>query len=223
MLGTVTLESALRSSVFLLMDERRRLEQELADMEQKMMAARTGAEVSTLDERMAATRQALRALEQEQEAQRQAERRAAAEAAARAARERLTGHARALADAHDSKLEALARAEAHMAAAVAAINEALQWEAAERAAATAMASEMNVKTTPLNFSPTEFVRRLAGGLCARIAEIAACRMGRLGALTLPNHSLFPTSETWRDREARATAPSVAMLLEHAESNEAEAA
>jgi hypothetical protein len=39
-------------------------------------------------------------------------------------------------------------------------------------------------------------------------------MNRLGAMELPNWSLFPTTETWRERERRATGPSIEALLEH---------
>jgi hypothetical protein len=67
-----------------------------------------------------------------------------------------------------------------------------------------------------NLSPTEFLRRLVGGLAAHLAGISACRMNRLGALELVNHSLFPTTETWRERERRATGPSIQALLEHAQ-------
>ena len=136
MITTTLQQQALRSSVFLLMDERRRLEQELIDMEQKMMAAtdwRRGAQRWTSRWRRTVRRWRLwsRSRAQKEDADRQA----AAEAAAKVARERLTGHAREMADAHEGKLEALGRAELHMVAAVAAINEALlarRWSALRR-------------------------------------------------------------------------------------------
>jgi hypothetical protein len=207
------------------MDERRRLEQELADMERRM-AATHGAEARSLDERMAATKQALRALEQEQAAKEQAERAAAAEVAARARREALTGHSRTLVDAHHAKLTALETAESHMAAAVAAINEALQAEAAERAAAGAMATELGVDIRPLAFSRDETVRRIGGNIVAMLMNISACTLParRLGAWALPMPDPdIRAGEGWRDREARHTSGSVEALLEHAETNTAEAA
>jgi hypothetical protein len=218
---TGTLEQALRSSVFLLMDERRRLEQELMEMEMRMTAARTVAESASLQERMAAHKVALAELQRQEEAERQAEAQRRAEAAAKARREALTGHARALADAHHAKLAALASAEGHMAAAVEQINTALQAEAAERAAATAMALELNVETTPLQFSGHETVGRLVGGICAYLARLSVCRLRRLGYLTLPPDDPRQRSgETWAEREARCTAPSVELLLEHADTRRA---
>jgi hypothetical protein len=219
MLGA-TLERALRSSVFHLAAERRRLESELLEMEKRMTAVRTGAEARTLSEQMEAARAQLAALQARQDAEDEAKRQAARAAAAKAKREALTGHSRMLADAHDQKLEALTRAEAHMAAAVGAINQALQAEAMERKAAGALAVEMNVQTTGLNLSGDETVRRLVGGICSHLTRISACRMRRLAYLTLPDHPhTRGTDESWREREARATSASVEMLLAHAETLE----
>ena len=216
-----TLEQALRSSVFLLMDERRRLEQELMDMEQRMMVARTGAEAQTIQDQMTSHREALRELEAQAEAERQAERKAAAQAAAAAKRAALTGHSRMLADAHEAKLEALGRAESHLVAAVAAINDALQHEAGERRAAGAMAAEMNVETRPLNLNRDETVRRIVGGICSHLTQVTACRMRRLAFLVLPDHPHTRGPESWREREETATGPSVDMLLEHAQAQQSQ--
>jgi hypothetical protein len=199
MVGMVTLERALKSSVFHLAAERRRLEEELLAMEMRM-AGRSGSEAATLDEQMAAHRAALTALEREAEAERQAERAAAAEAAAKAARERLTGHERALVDAHEGKLASVATRE----------------EAAERAAASAMAIAMNVSTQQLSLSPTEFVHRLAGGISRHLMQLSIVHMRRLGALVLLDDPHARTAASWRDREAKNTSPSVETLLAHAE-------
>jgi hypothetical protein len=170
----------------------------------------------TLDEKLASARSALAALEREQKTKEEAERAAAAKAAAAAARELLTGHSRALADAHESKLRSLDVAESHAAAMVAAINAALAAEVTERSAAGAMATDMNVRTDQLNLSGDEFVRRITGGLCAHLTRISACRMRRLGALVLLDDPRTRGAETWAEREATATRSSVQTLLATAE-------
>jgi hypothetical protein len=217
MVGTAITIQSMRASVGALAAEHARLSSELMGIERRMAVTRSGAEARSLDERMAATKQALRALDQEQTQKEEAERRQQQQAAAAAARARLTGHARALADAHAAKLTALETAEAHMQAAVAAINEALAQEAAERAAATAMAAEMNVETKPLNLSGDEAVRRLGGNICGSLLGISACNRvaRRLGAWVLPMRDPdLRAGEGWAEREARHTSGSVELLLEH---------
>jgi hypothetical protein len=140
-------------------------------------------------------------------------RQAAAEAAAEEHRKRQAVRCADLVAFHQAKLAALDEAEHHLVAAVRAINAAIEAEAAERAAGNALSGGIRLRNAT-NLSPTEFVRRLVGGLAAHLAGVAACKMNRLGALELVNHTLFPTTETWRDRERRATGPSIEALLEH---------
>jgi hypothetical protein len=139
----------------------------------------------------------------------------AAEAAAEEHRKRQAARCADLRAFHQAKLDALGEAEHHLAAAVASINAAFAAEANERLAGNALSGGIRLRNVT-NLSPTEFLRRLVGGLAAHLAGISACRMNRLGALELVNHSLFPTTETWRERERRATGPSIQALLEHAQ-------
>jgi hypothetical protein len=206
----------MRASVGALAAEYARLSAELMDMEQRMAAVRTETEARSLDERMASHRAALAHLEREQRAKEDAERQAAAAAAAQAARERLSGHSRALADAHDAKLRALETAEAHMAAMVEAVNIALAQEAAERAAATALAAELNVDTTPLQFSGDDTKRRLTGGIRAYLAQISAFRNRRFGDMALAIDADVRAGEGWAQRDERHTGWSVETLLAHAD-------
>jgi hypothetical protein len=218
MVGTTTLERALRSSAMLLVAEHRRLREELDELEESIMQMRTGASSATLEAQMAeaeARAAELRTAIADKHAQ---ERAAAAKAAAAAARERLTGHARMLADAHDQKLEAVRRAEAHATAMVEAINEMLQAEALERAAATAMCVEGNIDSTPLQLDGTATLRRIAGNIVSALMQIAACNKvaRRLGDWVLPAPDPDLRGESWAAREARHTSESVRLLLAHAE-------
>jgi hypothetical protein len=169
----------------------------------------------TLDEQMASHRAALAELEREQRAKEEAERQAAKAAAERAKRERLTGHARTLADAHASKLAALEAAEQAMAAMVASLNEAFANEAAERRAAVALATELNLDATPLQFSEKETKSRLIGNISAALARISAFCNRRWGEHYLVIDAGIRAGETWAAREARHTGSSVDLLLAHA--------
>jgi hypothetical protein len=216
MMTTATLESALRSSVFHLAAERRRLEAELLGMERRMTAVKTGAEAKSLDEAMAAHRDALRALEAQQEEARAAEAQRRAEAAAAARRASLTGHSAALMDAHTAKLAALERAEAAMAEMVSAANAALRHEASERAASAALVGQLGVGRTPLQFSREETVRRLTGGVCQYLTRLSACRLRQLSYLSLPPNPHTDDAVGWAERERRATAGSVELLTNYME-------
>ena len=70
------------------------------------------------------------------------------------------------------------------------------------------------------------MRRLAGGICSALMGISVSNTvaRRLGAWALPAPDPdLRAGEGWREREARHTSGSVETLLEHAESNTAEAA
>jgi hypothetical protein len=199
-----------------LLARREALEIEIHELQEKLTMATTRAESRDIQSQIEAHNAALAELRAQQEAERQAEAQRAAEAAAKARRARMTGHGAALLDAHQSKLSALQDAEAHMVAAVAAINAALMHEAAERAAATALAAELGVKTDTLNLSAGNFLSRVVGALCHSLAKITACKFRRLGALNLLDDPHTRGSEPWAEREARYTSPSVELLLAHAE-------
>jgi hypothetical protein len=214
-MAMAALEGALRSSVFMLATERRRLEEAILAMEQEM-AAMTEPEARTLAERKAALNQALAEVERQQEAAREAEAQRRAEAAAVARRAALSGNAAKLADAHDAKLEALRRAEAAMAEMVSAANAALGHEAAERAAAAALVQQLGVGRTPLAFSREETTRRLTGGVCVYLTRLSACRIRQLSYLSLPDNPHTRDAASWAEREAKATKQSVELLLRYSE-------
>jgi hypothetical protein len=223
MAGTQKLEQALRGSVFGLIAERRRIEDELIALEKQMAMAR-GNEARSLDEQMALHREALVALTAQQAEQEEERRQTARKAAAKAARERLTGHAATLANEHAALLDALAEAETHAAAMVGAINRALDHEAGTRGGASALAAELGVRTDSLGLSREEAARRLSGNLCAALRGISACRMGRLGGLTLPAPDPdLRACESWSGREGRHTSGGVELLLEACSSSKADAA
>jgi hypothetical protein len=215
-IGAATLDNALRSSTMLLVAEHRRLREELDELEERIMQMRTGASSATLEAQMAEAEARAAELRRAIADKHEQERAVAAKAAAKAVRERLTGHSRALAAAHEAKLVALETAESHAAAMVQAINAGLAAEAAERAAARALAEEMGVKTNTLQLSEAETVRRLVGGICDYLSRVSACRMRRLAYLVLPDHPHARTAETWGEREARNTSSSVEVLLATAE-------
>jgi hypothetical protein len=218
MLGTATLANAMLGSVLLLEDRRRELENQILALERKALMATTRAESRDIQSQIEAHNAALAELRAQQEAERQAEAQRAAEAAAKARRARMTGHEAALLDAHQSKLSALQDAEAHMVAAVAAINAALMHEAAERSAATALAAELGVKTDTLQLSRDATLRRMAGNIVSALMGISVCNKvaRRLGDWVLPARDPDLRDEGWADREARCTSASVETLLAHAE-------
>jgi hypothetical protein len=160
-------------------------------------------------ERITALKRARDAIDQRFEVTRQE----AAEAAAEEHRKRQAARCADLIAFHAAKLDALDRAERHFAQAVVEINAALEAETSERAAGNALSGGVRLRNAT-NLSPTEFVRRLVGGIAAHLAGITTCRMNRFGAMELPNHSLYPTAEAWSARERRATGPSIEALLEH---------
>ena len=119
-----------------------------------------------------------------------------------------------LTEADRTVLTALQEAEALFTAAVEKLNAAFNAHDGRRKAANAMRGGLRL-TMSIDLSPSEFTRRVVGGLCARLAGLTVCRMNRIGALSLPNWSLYPTSESWASREWRHTAESVRLLIEHA--------
>jgi chromosome segregation ATPase len=111
-------------------------------------------------------------------------------------------------------LTAVEDAEGQLKAYVTAIDRAYTAEARRRKAANMMAGDLRLSMT-VELGQQGFTARLVGGQSARTAEIGACRMNRWGALALPNWSLYPTSVSWREREEKATAESVRLMLDHA--------
>lgn len=178
------------------------------------MAAMTEPEAQTLAERKAALHQALAEVEQRQEAERAAER----VAEEKAQRELLKGRARDLVEAEERRLAAIAEAEAHMIAFVAAVDRAFAAGEQVRRTGLEIAAARNIRLYGFTaLSAPEFEARLAYGISAHLSKLkipGRLAGGRVGALMLTGATLHPTTPgSWVERERSRTVADVVELLE----------
>lgn len=122
---------------------------------------------------------------------------------------------RELVEGEAARLEALDRAQQHLRAFVGAINEAFAAHTRERE----IANQISVGARMLTgLSPTDFVSRIGGRIASILAQIkipGALKGAsvRIGSLELPNSSLFPADQSWREREEVVAAPAIQELIE----------
>jgi hypothetical protein len=218
MIGTVTLESALRSSVSLLISERRRLELECERLEREadeLMSKGRTVEAMTLDERRAAARAELTAIERAEAAER---------AAAKAEEERrqralLKGRAGDLARHEEARLEAIGQAEAALAAFVEAINTVLAKGDAARKVAHEIAAHRGLRLHGAlsALEPKEAEARIAYAISHYLSQIKVPGRllgGRIGSLQLPGATMHAASAkgTWAETEKARAAADMRELL-----------
>jgi hypothetical protein len=209
---TVTLESALRSSVMLLVSERRRLELELTELEDRMATARTTAEARTIEERKATARATLAEIERQEAAER-AEAKAAEERAQRAL---LKGRAKVLVEHEERRLRAVADAEQALLAFTAACNTMLtEGEAARQVGleiAAARGLRLHGAMSAVEAKAAE--SRIGYAVSAHLSQInvpGRLAGGRIGSLALPGATMHARG-SWVATERGKVAADLAELL-----------
>jgi len=114
------------------------------------------------------------------------------------------------------RLQAIEQAQGHLRSFVASVNEAFAAHARVREIANQIAGGARVLT---GLSPTDFASRMGGRIAGHLSEIRVPgalkgSVNRIGALELPNSSLYSPNQSWREREEAAVASAIEMLIEH---------